>query len=71
MVELSTMTVELPSVHPQLVDNSAEFGLMAERMKPSLANHMELIAIPGESPSAEKNCIDARMRELNNHHKPI
>jgi hypothetical protein len=48
MVELSIMTVELLLVHPQFVDNSADFGLMVERMKPSVANHMEQTTIPGQ-----------------------
>jgi hypothetical protein len=48
IVDLLVMAAELPSVHPQLVDNSAKFGLMVERMKPSLANHMEQTAIPGQ-----------------------
>jgi hypothetical protein len=48
MVELSIVTVELSFVHPQLVDNSVEFGLMVEHMKPFVANHMEQTAIPGQ-----------------------
>jgi hypothetical protein len=39
------VTVELSFVHPQLVDNCAAFGLMVERMKPSVANHTEQTAI--------------------------
>jgi hypothetical protein len=48
MFELLIMTVDLSFIHPQLVGNSAEFGLMVDRMKPSVANHMEQTTTPGQ-----------------------